>query len=41
LKEAAKLVAVAVVVAVAVDSAVLDGGPWDVNELLDMEKCDL
>jgi hypothetical protein len=24
-----------------VDSAVLDGGPWDVDELLDMEKCDL
>ena len=35
LKEAAELVAVEM------DSAVLDGGPWDVDELLDMEKCDL
>ena len=35
LKEAAE------VVAVAVDNAVLDGRPCDVDELLDMEKCDL
>jgi hypothetical protein len=35
LKEATELVAVAV------DNAVLDRGPWDVDELLDMEKCDL